>query len=77
MRNRIATLCRVVIALVFAVALALGATQLVAANGVSQCDTDPGTCMDNDDCDQACFEEGGWMFGGECQMPEGCCLCLM
>jgi len=77
MRHRIATLCRVVIALFFAVALTFGVSQLVSATNVSQCDTDPGTCENNDDCDEACFEEGMWPFGGECQMPEECCLCLM
>lgn len=68
---------RLITALVFAAALSVGIGQVLAATGTQPCDTAPGTCEINDDCFDACFEEGGWTNGGECMLPEGCCLCLL
>ncbi len=67
---------RLVIAAVFAMALTFGATQLIASSGSAPCDTPPGVCSNNDDCDDACADEGHFM-GGWCAFPEDCCVCIM
>lgn len=67
---------RLLIAAVFAVALTFGATQLIASSSSAPCDTPPGSCNDNVDCDDECRKVGHFM-GGWCVFPEGCCVCIM
>lgn len=65
---------RLLIAAVFAVALMFGLSQTVRASNSLPCDTPHGVCNNNDDCDQACRDEG-YTMGGFCEFPEQCCIC--
>jgi hypothetical protein len=67
---------RLLIAVVFAMALAFGATQLVAASVSPPCDTPPDTCTENEDCFAACLMYNMTEFGGGCIPSQGCCICL-
>lgn len=76
MRSRMAGVAKALMAVLFAVALAFGASQVIAANAAQPCDTPEGTCADDGDCDDACDEYNNTQLGGMCQLPEGCCICL-
>jgi len=77
MRTVVSNLCRGLIALAFAAALTFGVSQTVSASvNRSICDTPPGVCTNDFDCDQACADQG-YSFGGGCITSIGCCLCLM
>lgn len=73
MRATLDLLRRVWLPVLVAGALGFGATEALAGVGTVQCNA-PGTCQDNDDCDQIC-EDAGFMFGGTCT-PQNCCECL-
>ena len=77
MRTVVSNLCRGLIALAFAAALTFGVSQTVSASGGSTpCDTPPGTCTINIDCDFACDFYNNTQFGGWCIPSQGCCICL-
>ena len=77
MRTVISNLCRGLIALAFAAALTFGVSQTVSASANrSICDTPPGVCTDDIDCNHACDVYNGTQFGGGCVPGVGCCLCL-
>ena len=75
MKQRLGMAARTLSAALFLVAIGLGGRQIVAASVRPPCDTDPGTCNIDRDCQQAC-EAIGKHFGGQCNQLNHCCLCF-
>ena len=59
--------------LAFVAAMGFGGHQAWAARRTAQCDTPPGTCSENSDCDSPTCP-----MGGNCFSPSqiGCCVCF-
>jgi len=64
----------IAVGLAFGAAEALDGTPDVALLR-APCDTPPGSCSNNEDCDDEC-EKVQHYYGGTCDIPPGCCVCF-
>ena len=63
---------RSLIVVVFLATVGFGASQMLASDAASFCDTPPGSCDDDGDCAVPCAPLGGY-----CMTTQGinCCIC--
>jgi hypothetical protein len=67
MRDLFSRIARLLVAIAFVSALGFGLGQ----TGFGICDTPPGSCTENWECDYPVCE-----YGGHCWSVEDCCICL-